>query len=146
MSFKQIEKDVFQFMIDNYFDNDVDVFENKLSEFFKTYYPENDTDKMASIIISRSYGFDSVRMAAKIKDIICAKDFINSTSYGNEIVDESLDWVFWGGGDCPLDIGQRVKVRLRNGQTNEGFAGDFIWSHFPPEDNEADIIRYLITD
>lgn len=51
------------------------------------------------------------------------------------------EWIYWGGGDRPVDIDVVVTVMLRSRKVISGDAGVFQWLR---DGSESDIVCYLL--
>lgn len=56
-----------------------------------------------------------------------------------EVCDESLGWIEWGGGECPVAEGAHLEILMRDGRKADGEAGDFFWEHYG-----GDIVEYRL--
>jgi hypothetical protein len=68
-----------------------------------------------------------------------------STNASSPIEPPSQDgWIPWHGGECPVDPGVEVDIRLRNGEVHNGSpAGGWNWAHI---DDASDIIAYRVVE
>ncbi len=59
---------------------------------------------------------------------------------GHEVVYAGDDWIKWDGGECPVDGGSAVQIKMRDGETlSSPEAGYLSWGH---EGMYHDIIAY----
>lgn len=57
-------------------------------------------------------------------------------------VSDSAGWIKWGGGDCPVDPGQKVDVELKVGTREKGHpAESYRWSNLG---RGSDIVAYRL--
>lgn len=56
------------------------------------------------------------------------------------------EWVEWGGGECPVNPGASVEVRLRMGLESESIACAFDWGHNATYSSDADIVAYRVKE
>jgi len=53
-------------------------------------------------------------------------------------------WIAWDGGKCPVELDDRVEVRLRSGKQKVDRADWFIWGVYPAMPHAGDIMAYRI--
>lgn len=58
--------------------------------------------------------------------------------------DLSQGWITWPGGNCPLEMYDRIEVRYRGGSTSRGNAGTYVWKHGhkQPTWRNAEVVAY----
>jgi len=57
--------------------------------------------------------------------------------------ESNIFWTPWNGGECPVDSGTNVEIKLENGKTVKGIAGSFLWEHIK---TTSDIVAYKVRE